>query len=163
MGGGMSYNAASPVVDGHTVIATVPSGTKAFKIEKAGEAFAAKEIWSNPQTGAQFNTPVLVEGRLYGVSSGGNLFCLDAASGKELWKAPESIAQRGFGSIVAAGPVLMALTPASQLIVFKPSDKAYEEVAKIKVADTPTHAYPVLAGNRLIIKDRDSVMMYAIE
>jgi hypothetical protein len=47
--------------------------------------------------------------------------------------------------------------------VYKRSDKAYEEVAKIKVADTPTHAYPVIAGNRLIIKDRDSVMMYAIE
>ena len=163
MGGGMAYNAASPMVDGQTVIVSAPSGTKAFKIEKAGDNFAAKELWSNPQTGTQFNTPVLVEGRLYGVSNGGNLFCLDAASGKELWKAPDSIGQRGFGSIVAAGPVLMALTPSSELRVFKPSDKAYEEVAKIKVADTPTHAYPVIAGNRVIIKDKDSVMMYAIE
>ena len=58
---------------------------------------------------------------------------------------------------------MRVISPASELTVFKHSEKAYEEGAKIKVADTPTHAYPVLAGNRLIIKDKDSVMMYAIE
>lgn len=42
-------------------------------------------------------------------------------------------------------------------------DKQYTEVAKLKVADSPTYAYPVPAGNRLYIKDRDSVMLYAIE
>lgn len=160
----MSYNAASPVVEGQTVIVTAPgAGTKAFKIEKTDDAFAAKQLWTNAQTASQFSTPVLHDGRLYGLSNSGNLFCLDAKDGKELWKAEKSINQRGFGTIVAAGPVLMALTPASELMVFKPSEKAYEEVAKIKVADTPTHAYPVIARNRLIIKDKDSVMMYAIE
>ena len=67
-----------------------------------------------------------------------------------------------FGSVVAAGDVMIALTPASELIVFKPSATSYEEVARVKVANTPTHAYPVIAGNRLIIKDRDSVMLYEL-
>ena len=68
----------------------------------------------------------------------------------------------GFGSVVDAGPVLMALTPASQLVVFKPG-QSYTEVAKIKVSDSPTHAYPVASGKRLIIKDKDAVSVFNME
>jgi hypothetical protein len=51
------------------------------------------------------------------------------------------------------------LTPASELIAFKAGDKAYSEIARIKVADSPTYAYPVLSGNRIFIKDQESVAL----
>ena len=163
-GGGMSYNAGSPVVEGQTVILSAPGqGTKALKVEKSGDGFAAQELWTNAEVATQFNTPVLKDGRLYGLSSSGNLFCLDAQTGKTLWRDDRSVAQRGFGTIVNAGPVLMALTPRGDLIVFKPSEKAFEEVARIVVGDTQTDAYPVISGNRIFIKDENSVMMYTIE
>jgi outer membrane protein assembly factor BamB len=69
----------------------------------------------------------------------------------------------GYGSIVDAGPVLVALMPSSPLIFFEPSDKAFKQLAKYKVADTPTFAYPVIAGNRIFVKDRDSVILWTIE
>ena len=69
----------------------------------------------------------------------------------------------GYGSIVDAGSILLALTPASELIVFRPSDQAYTEVAKYKVADGPTHAYPVAAGNRIFVKDSDSVTLWTVD
>ena len=69
----------------------------------------------------------------------------------------------GYGSVVDAGSVLIALTPASQLIVFQPDGKAFSEVARIKVADSPTHAYPVVSGNRIITKDKDSVTLWTVE
>jgi outer membrane protein assembly factor BamB len=68
----------------------------------------------------------------------------------------------GYGSIVDAGSALAALTPSSELIFFQPSDKAYSELARYKVASTPTYAYPVLAGNRIFIKDQDSVILWTI-
>jgi hypothetical protein len=49
------------------------------------------------------------------------------------------------------------------LIVFKPSGKQYEEVALIKVSDTATYAHPVIAGNRVFVKDQDAVAMWTIE
>ena len=61
------------------------------------------------------------------------------------------------------GSVLLALTPASQLIVFAPSEKQYTEQAKIKVADTPTYAYPVVSGNRVFVKDQESVTLWTVE
>ena len=45
----------------------------------------------------------------------------------------------GYGSIVDAGPVLMALTPSSELVIFEPGAKAYSELARIKVAEGATH------------------------
>jgi hypothetical protein len=69
----------------------------------------------------------------------------------------------GFGSIVDAGPVLLALTPSSELIVFKPDEKEFAQVTKLKVAQSPTYAYPVVSDSRILIKDEDSVIMYGLE
>ena len=41
--------------------------------------------------------------------------------------------------------------------------RTYAELARIKVADTPTHAYPVVSGNRLFVKDQESVILYTVQ
>ncbi len=69
----------------------------------------------------------------------------------------------GYGAIVDAGSVLFALTPASQLAVFEPSDKGFNQLASYKVAPGQTHAYPVVSGNRIFIKDRDSVILWTVD
>jgi outer membrane protein assembly factor BamB len=167
MGG---YNAATPIVDGQTIIYSgAGRGVKAVKIEKAGDSFSAKELWSNPDKSVQFNTPVLKNGVLYGLTQRYELFCINAQNGQTAWSAPlpQSGGGGGFrpptGSIVDAGSVLMALTPGSELIVFEPSDKAYKQLASYKVAETPTHAHPVLSGNRIFIKDKESVALWTID
>ena len=159
---GMAYNAATPIVDGQTVIYTGSGrGTKAVKVEKTGDGFAAKELWSNPDNGVQFNTPVLKGGQLYGVSQNGVIFCLDAQSGKTLWTT--DLGGRGFGSIVDAGSALLALTPKGELIVFEPSDKEYKKLSSYKVTDTETYAYPVPAGKGLLVKDKDTVSFWNVD
>lgn len=177
---GRGYNAASPIVDGQTIIYTGSNrGTTAVRLEKEGDGFAAKPLWKNADISVQFNTPVLKGGFLYGLTAGNDLFCLNAADGKTAWTAPITPSAGnaapapgggrgmrgggGYGSLVDAGPVLLALTPASQLIAFQPGDKAYTELARIKVADTPTHAYPVISGNRIFTKDQDSVTLWTVE
>ena len=59
--------------------------------------------------------------------------------------------------------MLLALTPSSELITFEPTSKAYTEVARIKVADSPTYASPVPSGNRLFVKDQDAVTLWAVQ
>jgi outer membrane protein assembly factor BamB len=182
-GGGRDYKAATPIVDGDTVILT-GGATKVLKIEKQGDGFAAKEVWSNSEKPVVFNTPILKNGFLYGLTPGNELFCVNAQSGQAAWAAPSAkpaadgappagggggggrgrggMGGGGFGSIVDAGSALLALTPSSELIAFDPSDKAFTELARIKVADSQTHAHPVLSGNRIFIKDRDSVALWTI-
>jgi hypothetical protein len=69
----------------------------------------------------------------------------------------------GFGSLVDAGSVLLALTPAAELVVFAPDRQAFKELARIKVADSPTHAHPVVSGKRIYVKDRDAVTLWRME
>jgi outer membrane protein assembly factor BamB len=159
-----SQNAVTPVIDGDVVIFTGQGkGTRAVKIEKKGDGFAATDVWANEQIGDNFNTPVLKDGLLYGLSDKGYLYCLNAKNGKTLWTDTTPRGERGFGSIVDAGSVLIALTNKAELVAFKPSDKGYSELATIKLGGGATYAYPVLAGNRIFIEDQDSVAAYAIE
>jgi len=177
-GAGRSYNACTPMVDGQTVIYSGSGGrgTKAVKIEKQGDALAAKDLWSNAENGVQFNTPVVKNGLVFGLSERDTLFCINGQTGKIAWTVPiaEAIGGGqpggggrmgggGYGFIVDAGPVLLALTPKSQLIVFEPSDKEFKQLAKYKVAEADTYTYPVVAGNRLFVKDSNSLTLWTIE
>ena len=169
------YNSCTPIVDGQTVIcSSQQAGTVAFKIEKEGDGFKAKEAWKKSKAAGIYNTPVLKEGLLYGLSpspTGGggrgmqqppnNFFCMNAQTGEELWT--DKTLRGQCGAVLDAGTVLIALTSDSNLVAFKPSNKEYTELAKIKVADTETWAYPIVAGNRIYVKDRDSVIAWAIE
>ncbi|MGA2498050.1 MAG: PQQ-binding-like beta-propeller repeat protein [Tepidisphaeraceae bacterium] len=188
--GGMGfYNAATPVVDGSTVYITGSgSGFKALKIEKKGDAFAATEVWNNADYGTAFNSPVLKDNMLFAIDSSGKFFCVDAKDGKTLWSgaavaaagaAPAGGGMGGggmggrgggmgrggnnYGALIDAGSVIIALPPNSELIAFKPDGKQYTEVARIKVAETPTFAFPVIAGSQVFVKDADSVAAYAFE
>jgi outer membrane protein assembly factor BamB len=159
-----AYNAATPIVDGQIVFyAAKGRGTKAIKIGKQGNTFITKELWNNPDLGTQYNTPILKDGLLFGLSDGGNLFCINAESGQTAWTDETRLDRGGFTSIVDAGSCLMALPSSSELIVYKPTKNQYQELAKIKVADTPIYAHPVVAGNRIFIKDQDSVALLMIQ
>ncbi len=161
---GRAYNAATPIVDGQIVFyAAKGRGTKAIKIGKQGDTFITKELWNNPDLGTQYNTPVLKDGLLFGLSDGGNLFCINAESGQTAWTDQTRLDQGGFTSIVDAGSCLMALPSSSELIIYKPTKNQYQELAKIKVADSPIYAHPVVAGRRIFIKDQDSVALLMIQ
>ena len=191
MGMGRDYHAATPIVDGQTIILSGQT-IRALQIQKQDDAFTTKELWSNSDVSTTFGTPVLKDDQIYGLSGSNSLFCLDAKTGKTLWTHELSgggpppggpggqagpggpgggrrgmrgggMGARGYGSVVDAGSVLFALTPSSELIVFKPSDKGFEQVATLKVSDTPTYAYPVVAANQILIKDRDAVTMFTVE
>jgi outer membrane protein assembly factor BamB len=158
-----SYNAATPIVGGQTVyISGSLRGVKALKIEKEGDGYQAKELWASPEHSVQFDTPVLKDGLLFGISSRNYLFCINAETGKPAWKERVR-GERGYGSVVDAGPVLLALTTNGQLHVFEPTDKQFKQVASYKVAEDDAYAYPVVAGNRLYIKDLDSVILWTVD
>ncbi len=160
---GMAYNSATPIIDGQTVIFTgAARGTKAVNIAKQGDAFTATEAWSNPDIACQFSTPVLENGFLYGLSNRGNLFCIDAKTGKTAWLDTTQRDRSGFGAVVDLGAAIVVLPSNGTLIGFQASDKAYTELGQTKVADTPTYAFPVFAGKNVFVKDQDSVILWTL-
>ena len=160
---GRAYNAATPIVEGDTVIYSgAGRGTFAVKIEKQGDTVAARELWNNKDHGVQFNTPIVKNGLVFGISDRDMLFCINPQGGQTAWTT-RTDGGRGYGSIVDAGPVLLALTPAGTLRVLEPSDKDYKELASYKVADGGTYAYPVISGKRIFVKDKDAVTLWLVD
>ena len=156
------WNSASPVVEGQVVFFTGQGyGTKAVKIGKQNDTFSAAEIWRNEEFGTVYNTPVLKDRRLYGLSDRGQFFCLDASTGRTVWSSTNRVSN--FGSIVDTGDALVALPEKSGLVVFKPNRDRYEEIARLNVSSTPVYAHPVLIGNRVFVRDAESVALWIID
>ena len=78
------------------------------------------------------------------------------------WADSAAIGSRGFGSIVSAGSCLIGLTNGSELVVFKPDGKAYSEIKRYKVSETPIYAHPIVAGNRIYIKDQEQLTLWTL-
>jgi outer membrane protein assembly factor BamB len=133
---------------------------KAIKVEKSGNEYVTKELWSNATVGAKWNTPVLKDGFLYGFTDQKRIYCLNAATGETAWI--DNVVNSDFASIVDCGSVLIGLPSTSNLIVFKPVSTAYTEVVKYKVSETPIYAFPVVAGNQIYIKDAETLILYKI-
>lgn len=159
---GTTFNAPSPIVNGTSVIFTAQNrGITAVKIEKQGDTFAPKQLWKNATTATQFNTPVIKDNLLYGLSDKGTFFCLKADTGESVW-ADTTGRGGNFGVILDAGSVMLALCGNSSMVAFKPGEK-FEQVAAIKVAATPTYAHPIITGNSVYVRDADSVILLTIE
>ncbi|MCI0682469.1 MAG: PQQ-binding-like beta-propeller repeat protein [Gemmataceae bacterium] len=168
--GGAAYQGTymTPIVDGRTVIYSAPGGRKgpgggtvAIKIEKADGKFTATEVWKNKQAPYQYNTPVLRDGLIFGLSAGKSFFCMDAKTGDTLWTDD---AKRGeAGAVLNAGAVMLALTGDSELVAFAPSNKTYTELASYKVSATPGLSYPIVAGHRVYVKGKDSLSLWVME
>jgi outer membrane protein assembly factor BamB len=155
------YNCVSPYIDGQTIYLTGQgTGMKAIKVEKSGNEYVTKEIWSNTTVGAKWNTPVLKDGFLYGFTDQKRIYCLNAATGQTAWM--DNAVSSDFSTIVDCGSVIIGLTSTDNLIVLKPDGKEYSEVAKYKISDTPIYAYPVISGNSFYIKDAETLMLYKI-
>jgi outer membrane protein assembly factor BamB len=164
-------------------------GMTAEKLDKQGDEWTAAPLWKNGDNSMNFNTPVLKDGLLYGISATNALFCVRADSGQTAWNAPlggqsgqpapppaappgkvggkggrgGGGGQSGYASVVDAGPVLFALTPAAQLVIFEPSATEFKQVTSYKVAEGLTYAHPIVSGNRIYIKDKDALTLWTIE
>src|SRR5262249_49049385 len=72
------YTASTPMVDG-PVLYYAGSGqpTRALKMEKEGDKVAGKELWSTRDASVIYNSPVIKDGLMFGLSERNEVFCID--------------------------------------------------------------------------------------
>jgi outer membrane protein assembly factor BamB len=156
-------NAVTPVVYKDLVIVSGENkGTFALRVTKQGAAWQAVEAWKNPEISMYMSSPVLVGDTLYGLShrNKGMFFALDAATGKTRWTSPPR--QGDNAAIISAGQVLFMLTSEGKLIVAEASPAAFKPVRTWEVASSATWAHPVVLGDRVLIKDQQSLALVKI-
>ena len=119
-------------------------------------------VWQEKELSMYMNSPVVSGDYIYGLAARnkGEFFCLDARTGAKQWTSPGR--QGDNAAIVDAGPVLLALTTDSELIVIRKNPKAFEVVRKYTVAESPTWAHPVPLGSDILIKDATTLALWGI-
>jgi outer membrane protein assembly factor BamB len=136
--------------------------TFACRVRRSGAGWTAAKVWEARDVTLYMSTPVASGTRLYGMSerSRGQLFSLDAPTGKVGWTGPGRFAENA--ALFDAGPVVLVLTTGSELIVFRKNGAALTEAARYEVADSATWASPAFLGRRILIKDATTVVVWEI-
>jgi outer membrane protein assembly factor BamB len=157
-----TQNTITPILYGKTLIVSgLGNAVTAFTVIKRGNEWVTENVWQNADVAMYMANAVLAGDAIYGMSqrNSGQFFCLDAKTGKTLWtSAPR---QATNAAIVRAGGVLFLLKDDAELIVAKASASAFEPVKRYTVADSATWAEPVISGNRVFVKDHDSVALWS--
>ncbi|MBQ17904.1 MAG: hypothetical protein CMJ65_12345 [Planctomycetaceae bacterium] len=157
-------NSVTPIVsDALVILSGYNEPTVALEIRSRDSRLRAKTRWSNRDIPMYMSSPVLVEGRLFGMTQKrrGQLFCADPATGKVLWTTPGRLAENA--AIIAAGKVLLVQTTAGELLVVAAAGDGYDEKARYRVSEKSTWAHPALVGSKLLVKDVENLMVFDLQ
>jgi outer membrane protein assembly factor BamB len=174
-------NCVTPVAVGETLVfGGTGRPTFACRVRRRGSVWTAEKLWETRDVTLYMSTPVIVGTRLYGLSERrqGQLFCLDAATGKLEWtgagrfgenaaifaagRAGATVVPRVGASRSTAGALLLALSTSAELWVFQQNGAKLSEAARYVVADSPTWASPALLGNRILVKDATTIALWEL-
>ena len=153
-------NAITPIVKGDLVIYSgLDQALRAVRVVRKGTAYAAEPVWENAEVANYMSTPVVVGDRVCGLShkKKGQLFCLDAATGKTLWLSEGRQGENA--AILAGGGALYALTTDSELLVLDPAAATFVPKRRYRVASSPVWAHPVLLADGVLVKDARSLAL----
>lgn len=153
-------NAVTPIISGDTVIYSgLDHPVKAVRIVRRGAAWAATPLWENAEVASYMSTPVLLGGRVFGLSHRrkGQLFSLDAATGRTVWVAEGRQGENA--ALVAAAGAVLALTTEGQLLVIDPAAPAFTVVRRYSAADNPTWAHLAVVEDGVLVKDAETLSL----
>jgi outer membrane protein assembly factor BamB len=147
----------TPVVLGDKIVASTQAhGAVAVKVGKKDEKPAAEAAWQNKEAKSYFSSGVASGDLLVLVTNvtqtlpAASLCCLDAKTGKELWK-------KGAGyfhaSVIRTGDnKLLVLSDAGNLSLWEFDSRGAKELCNAKVCGG-TLVTPALADGRLFVRD----------
>jgi outer membrane protein assembly factor BamB len=143
---------SSPVLHGDTIY-LFERRLEAHKLSGgAGGEVSVTPLWSRPGPREMHHlpSPVVHEGLLYGVSTGGFLEVTDTRTGKEVYRQRLGVSQV-YGSLALAGGLLYVADTRGRAVVVKPG-RRFERVAVNELEGTGS--CPVFAGDHLYVRGR---------
>ena len=108
-------------------------GNLALKLGGAGDVTASHIAWRAEEATSYFNSPLIHNGLVYFVSKVGIAYCLELATGKELWRQRLNVAEC-WASPLAVGDRIYIFSNEGKTIVLRAGAK-YEELAVNTIKD----------------------------
>ncbi len=144
-------HAATPVIFGDNVIVNSHTiGLVCLKITSENGGQTARHAWVNTDLKINLATPVLADHYLYCQGAGNDYVCVDALTGRELWR------QEGFGdkvsSTIGLGKNLLVLTDRGDLVLIAANNAKYTELGRAQVCGK-TWSHPAYADGKLYVRE----------
>jgi len=154
--------ATTPVLNNDTIIVNSPDRVIAFRPRLRDGAWIVETMWETKDVSTYLSTPVVLDGVLYGLSTKarGQFYAIDAKTGQVLWLGTPREADNT--AVVKAGQLLFLLNDDAELIVARANRKAFDPLARYVVADSATWAQPAISGDRIYIKDVNTLALWTI-
>jgi len=156
-------NIVTPVLYKDTLIFSgLDKGVFAVRLTRNGGAFKPQTVWENKDASMYMNSPVLLGDVLFGFShlKKGQLFAMDAATGKTLWMGPPRAGDNAAVLVGKSG--LVSLNNEGQLSIVRADAKSFEVLHQYTVADSATWAHPLVLSDGVIVKDVKSLARWGI-
>lgn len=156
-------NGITPNLYGQTVIVSGNGGpTTAFTVTRQNNQWTTQTVWENAEIPYRLSNAVMIGDSHFGLTNRnmGQYFNVDAKTGKTLWLSEPR--QAGNAAVLKAGNLAFSLEDDGDLVVFRAGPTAFQEVRRYKVADTETWTQPVIAGNRIFVKDVTALALWTL-
>jgi outer membrane protein assembly factor BamB len=167
----MGINCTTPLYHDGLVFASSAygAGGGVVKLTKdAAGGIDAEEVFFTNRLQNHHGGVILLDGALYGANGGnggGNLICIDFATGDVLWDQRREEPRVPKGSIAYADGRLYYRTEDGAILLIEPSRERYIERGRFEQPDrtnVPAWAHPVIAGGKLFIRDQDALFCYDV-
>jgi outer membrane protein assembly factor BamB len=129
------------------------TGSAVFRIDRRGEKFATETVWRSEAMRNLLNSSILHDKHIYGFDIG-ILKAIDAATGKEQWKA------RGFerGSLIAADGQLIVLGEQGNLALVEATPGGFRQKGSAQILEGKSWTMPTLADGRLFLRNQSEMV-----
>jgi outer membrane protein assembly factor BamB len=128
----------------------VPFFTRQYAVDPSGtgDVTGSHVKWMYEDEVPQIPTPVIVEGKMYMVHDRGMVTCLDAETGKPIWK--EKLPGNFNASPVYAAGNIYFFNVKGDCTIIKPGD-SFQKVAENNIGET-VKAVPAFVNNKMVLR-----------
>lgn len=158
---GAKRHVLTPILAENSVtISSSSVGLTKFSVVKDSGGLKVEPAWKNDQVKITLATPVLVNGHLYGLGTGGSkteFICVDFKTGAVKWSQP---GYSDYAAVIATGDKLLVQDTNGTMSLIKASPEKFEELGRIQVCGT-TWSHPALADGKLY--QRDKKQLFALD
>jgi len=150
-------NAAMPIFqDGYLFLSSgYKTGCALFKLTASEDRLEAGEVWRSKVLLNKFQTPVLLEGKLYSSDQKG-LRCVDFLTGKQEWEVNRI---KDSPLLVADGNIVL-LTEDGKLQIGPATPTGFEPTTKAEILTGRCWSLPILIDGRLFARNLETVKCF---
>lgn len=157
-----NYRALQPNVVGEDTVVLptgMSTGTRAIRVTKTNDQFAAQVLWTSRVLKPDFTDLVSYRGYLYALD-GGFLTCLDLKTGDRKWKGGHY--GKGQVLLLEESELLLVLAESGRVYLLPANPAEHVELASVQAIEGKTWNHPVVVGDRLYVRNAQEAAAYVL-